>query len=172
MCSIITRNHEHGIKNRVIYVCRGGGGVLTLQVPGLLHARALAEETLDVAGQHAVVVQHLFHVELLESLHVGGQVLNLVVGGRSGGLGATSVHGDAAKSDENLAVHDGRGQNVQLIGIICSRECLDGTVLRHGVLCAQANTADERVLTFSANEPILYTRSNDYATTRLSRVGR
>lgn len=59
-----------------------------------------------MTGQHALVVQHLFHVDLLEPLHVGGQIFDLLVGG---GLGqAAVVHGHAAQGDEDLGVHDGR----------------------------------------------------------------
>lgn len=83
--------------------------ILTLQVSGLLDARAFVEETLEMAGQHAVVAQHLFHVELVEPLHVGRQVFDLLVGGRgggrSGGLGQASVHGDAAQRDQKFSVH-------------------------------------------------------------------
>lgn len=71
-----------------------------------------------MAGQHAVVAQHLFHVQLVEPLHVGGQVFDLVVGGggggggRSGGLGQASVHGDAAQGDQKSSVHrDGGGRS-------------------------------------------------------------
>jgi len=64
-----------------------------------------------MASQDAVVVQHLFNVELVESLHVGREILDLFVGGNSGGSGCTGrtslhgVHGHAAKSNQDLAVH-------------------------------------------------------------------
>jgi len=62
-----------------------------------------------MAGQDAVVVQHLFHVELVETFHVGREVLDLVVGGggggHTGGIGLCGVHGHAAQSDQDLAVH-------------------------------------------------------------------
>jgi len=62
-----------------------------------------------MAGQDAVVVQHLFHVELFEPFHVGREILDLFVGGggggHSGGIGLRGVHGHAAQSDQNLGVH-------------------------------------------------------------------
>lgn len=83
--------------------------MLTLQVSGLLDARALVEETLEVAGQHALVVQHLFHVDLVETLHVRGQVLDLLVGGGGpGGLGQGARGRDhAAQREQHFPVHGG-----------------------------------------------------------------
>jgi len=57
-----------------------------------------------MTGQHTIVVQHLFHVDLLEPLHVSGQVFDLFVGG--GLCQAAVVHGNAAQGDENFGVHD------------------------------------------------------------------
>lgn len=117
---------------------------LTLQVPGLLDARALVEETLEMAGQDAVVVQNLFHVELIEPLHVGREILDLFVGGcgggcgRTGGTGVRGVHGHAAQSDQDLAVHCGYGAGV-VAGDLCRRRggvcccCVSGRVWRTSV---------------------------------------
>jgi len=74
-------------------------GALTLQVPSLLDAWALVKETLEMAGQDAVVVQHLFNVELFEPLHVGREIFDLFVGGSSGstsGISLRGVNGHAA----------------------------------------------------------------------------
>jgi len=82
----------------------------SLQVSSLLDARALVEETLEMAGQDAVVAQHLFNVELFEPLHVGREIFDLFVGGSSssgstGRISLHGVHGHAAKSDQDFAVH-------------------------------------------------------------------
>lgn len=76
--------------------------MLTLQVPGLLDARALVEETLEMAGQHALVVQHLFHVDLVETLHVRGQIPDLLVGGGGGG-GRPGRLGQGARGRDHAA---------------------------------------------------------------------
>lgn len=69
--------------------------ILTLQVSGLLHARAFVEEALDMAVQHAFVGQHLINVDFIEPFHVGGKVFDFVVGG---GLSRpAAVHGYAAQ---------------------------------------------------------------------------
>lgn len=70
-----------------------------------------------MAGQDAVVVQNLFHVELVEPLHVCREILDLVVGGRGGcgracGIGLCGVHRHAAQSDQDLAVHGYSGVGV------------------------------------------------------------
>lgn len=138
------------------------GKKLTLQVPGLLDARAFVQETLEMTGQHAIVVQHLFHVDLLESLHVGGQVLDLVVGGR---LGQTAVVDDeetAAKGDEDF-----RGVHSDGLSDAIALKCRGNYYF---VVVVHTAWSSSLVLTASAHRPCIYTRCVGLPTRRRAPV--
>lgn len=110
-----------------------------------------------MAGQHAFVGQDLVDVHLIESLHVGGQILDLVVGGggrdggRLHGLGQTGAavrDNDAAQSDQELVVHGGGTSGLRCV----RRGLLDGCGFALAFVIADADGG--RVLSMSGDRPV------------------
>jgi len=113
-----------------------------------------------MAGQDAVVVQNLFHVELVEPLHVCREILDLVVGGRggcgrAGGIGLCGVHRHAAQSNQYLAVHGYCGAGV-VAGVFANGDDVDE---ERCVYVVHATECGGRVLTATADRPALYSEA-------------